>query len=161
MMRCWKLLIFVTALRWILPSPGWAQAVVMGTVVAEGSGRPIPGATVHLEKSRRGAITQPDGRFVIVDVPAGSDVLIVRSIGYRSYRQPLNLRSGDTLRLRIALSEATIELQKVVVAASKRVQSAQEVPVSVSVVGIQNIELRGHTQLDQVLRYVPLVMVEM
>ena len=154
-MKRWQWVVLVAVLHWTLSLPGWAQAVVTGIVVAKQSGRPIPGATVYLEKSKQGAVTQPDGRFVIANVPAGSDVLIVRSIGYRSYRQPLQLRSGDTLRLRIALAEATIELQKVVVAASKRVQSAQEVPVSVSVVGIQNIELRGHTQLDQVLRYVP------
>ncbi len=133
----------------------WAQGVIEGTVVSQRTGRPIPGATVMLKNAQRGAITQPDGRFRITGVPSGQYLLTVRSLGYHPYHRSLQLKAGDTLRLHIALQPAAIEMQRVVIAASKRVQSAQEVPVSVSVVDLQNIELRAQTQLDYVLRYVP------
>lgn len=141
----------------VLCSPPWllGEAVIQGVVRSQETKLPVSGATVYLKELRRGAVAGPNGFFRIQNVPAGSYTIIVRSVGYQEYQRSIRIAEADTLKLEILLAESIIRTQEVVVSAAKRVQAVQEVPVSVAVVPLKSIELRGHTQLDQILRYVP------
>jgi TonB-linked SusC/RagA family outer membrane protein len=95
-------------------APAFAQQpnVVGGTVVESKSMRPLSGAQVVIQGQGRGVLTDVNGRFRITGV-TGSDVTIeVVMIGYRARTQ--TARVGDTA-VRIALDEAAVELNEIVV----------------------------------------------
>ncbi len=83
---------------------------VSGTVVDGGSGDPLIGASVLVEGTTRGTVTDLDGRFSL-SVPRGAK-LVVGSIGYKDYSF---LSSGNTHDLRISLEVSSEYLDEVVV----------------------------------------------
>lgn len=138
----------------------WAQfGTIVGVVVEQSSGDPVVGATIRLSGLPHGAVSRRDGSFVLRRVPAGNLTLLVSAVGYHPAEQRIALSSGDTVRVRIGLRVESIASQAVVVSATRRVQSVQEVSTSVSLVDAQAIAERGLTRLDEVLRYVPGVVV--
>ena len=96
-----------------LAAPGRAQqGSVAGVVVAAGSARPIAGAQVVVEGTGRGAVTDVNGRFHISGLSGGEVTLRVIMIGYRTVTVPA--RVGDAA-IRVALTEAAVELDQIVV----------------------------------------------
>ncbi len=58
------------------------------------SGEPFAGARVHVRHARSSAITDTAGRFVLEDLPAGTQMLVVRHPGYAISELPVELRPG-------------------------------------------------------------------
>ena len=83
---------------------------VSGTVVDGGSGDPLIGASVLVEGTTRGTVTDLDGRFSL-SVPKGSK-LVIGSIGFKDYSF---LASGNTKDIRISLEVSSEFLEEVVV----------------------------------------------
>ena len=90
------------------PSPG-PSATVAGQVTDADTGEPLPGATVQLDGTFVGTVTNRDGQFVL-DLAGRMGALVVRYIGYETARvQP----AGE--RLDVALVPSALELGEVVV----------------------------------------------
>lgn len=81
---------------------------VSGTVT-DGNGEPIPGATVVIEGSTTGTVTDIDGKFSL-EVPDGA-VLLFSFIGYQTQR----INPGNQSNLAITLLEDATSLDEVVV----------------------------------------------
>lgn len=106
-------------IRWALglallvpAGPLAAQGSVSGTVIAEGSLRPLPGAQVVVQGTGAGTLTDARGRFLLTGLTGVDVSLQVRMLGYRPVERMV--RVGDT-NVRIALAETAIELDEVVV----------------------------------------------
>jgi TonB-linked SusC/RagA family outer membrane protein len=73
----------LTLLLTVLVSPdASAQRRVTGRVTAT-TGEPVQGVNVKVQGTTIGTYTADDGRFTLINVPAGSQVLTVRRIGYK------------------------------------------------------------------------------
>src|SRR5262245_46160331 len=82
LIRCSALL----ALWLLLPSLAVAQdgrGRIVGRVIDGSSGAPIPGAQVTVEGTSITVIADWSGRYVLYEVPAGTQVVTVRMIGYQ------------------------------------------------------------------------------
>lgn len=84
------------------------QRTFRGTVT-DSSGMPIPGASVVLKNTTKGAITSEDGTFSL-QAPEGSTVVIT-SVGYQSREMAL----GGNTNLRIRLEQLASSLTDIVV----------------------------------------------
>jgi hypothetical protein len=62
--------------------PKRALGSITGTVVDSATGKPIVGAPVQILGTTMGALTGPDGRYKIINIPVGEYVLISRTLGY-------------------------------------------------------------------------------
>jgi hypothetical protein len=95
------------------------SAAVVGRVVAQGSGAPVPGALVRLRGRPERAVTDSGGRFAIAGVPAGSYLAQVQGVGFRP--ESVTVRSaGDEPvaradRVTVALRPDSARLSEVVV----------------------------------------------
>ena len=69
---------------------------VEGRVTAAASGAPIPSAEVSVVGTNLGTRTNPEGRFALLDVPAGPHDLRILAIGYKLGTLRLVVRS-DTV----------------------------------------------------------------
>src|SRR5712691_4863514 len=77
------------------------RGTIRGRVSDGATQQPLSGATVTL--GSRGALTQADGHFLITGVPAGTDTLRARMIGYAPAAQPVTVVGGDTVVVDLAM----------------------------------------------------------
>jgi hypothetical protein len=96
------------------------EASIAGTVIDEANGEPLPGATVQVENTATGftsgTTTNQRGEFSVGSLPLGPYAVTVSFVGYGPERRSgLRLTQGDEIQLEITMSEATQELQEVVV----------------------------------------------
>jgi hypothetical protein len=83
------------------------RATLMGTVLDEND-RPRPGARVSVDDAAGEAHSNEDGRFVITNLPAGSQMAMVRMIGFSAMRVPVLLRNGDTTHVTMRVKGLTV-----------------------------------------------------
>jgi iron complex outermembrane receptor protein len=113
-------------------------AQVGGSIYADGE--PIVGATVRLEETRLGAVSDRDGRFLIRNVPAGSYRLTISSIGYGSIDTTITLQSGDSLHLDLLMEAEVSESEEIVVTGTRTQRGIADVPVRIEAVPQEEVE---------------------
>ena len=81
-LRYWYVFVLAFAL---LPVTLDAQerATVSGTITAQTSGQPLPGAQVTIPATTSRAVTDENGRFSLLNVPQGPHTLRVTRLGFR------------------------------------------------------------------------------
>ncbi len=126
------------------------------TAVTEGQAESLIGAIVLIQGSVRGTTTNLKGEYRISDRPPGRYTLAVSMVGYqRSLRPDIEVVEGQDAVVNFSLTGAPVQFDQVVVTASKRAQSLEEVPVSLSVLDAVEIRQRNALVLDDALRYIP------
>jgi TonB-linked SusC/RagA family outer membrane protein len=78
---------------------------------------PVATAQVQVVGTTIGSLTNADGRFTLVNVPAGARVLRVQMMGYSATDQNVTVVAGGSVNVRFELKEAAIALPSVVVTA--------------------------------------------
>lgn len=73
----------------------------------------IPGASVLIEQLNKGAISDFNGKFTIVNVEAGTYDLVIKYLGYSDYREQITVLPKQTTTLSITLTEQATELDEV------------------------------------------------
>jgi hypothetical protein len=105
-----------------------AQTGAVRGIVRNGEGEALVSATVQIEGSTLGALTDASGAFRIERVPAGEHWLVARMIGFEPVRQKVTVRSGETVAVTIALGSGSVGLREVEVRASKRQEQSDTRP---------------------------------
>lgn len=88
-------------------------------VVLDDAGEPLTGATILVQGTTLGTITDMNGQYVLKQVPAGTHVIEVRFISYQTQQvNDVKVAGGKTTRLNVAMKPASEELGEVVVKAT-------------------------------------------
>ncbi len=101
------------------------KARVFGRVVNR-SGAPVVGARVGLMGTSAATLSRANGDFVLDSLPAGTQALVVRQIGYRPTEVPVELSSRAPARVTVQLGIFVPELSPVEVV-SRRDEGLQKV----------------------------------
>ncbi len=88
---------------------------VVGTVTDAASNRPLESVQVFLEGTGIGALSNASGRYILLNVPAGSATVTARLVGYREGSQTITVTAGGRNVADFALSQTAIELNEIVV----------------------------------------------
>ena len=102
---------------------------VRGRVTNAATQQPLAGVSVTV--GRRAGVTRADGGYVLTDVPAGSDTVRARLIGYAPATQAVTVTSGDTVTVDLAMTARAVNLASVVVVGYGQ-QRAGDVTTSVT-----------------------------
>ena len=99
------------------------QVLLRGTATVAGivrttSGAPLPGAEIRVRNAESSTLTDAFGRFVLGDLPAGTQLLMVRRLGYALAEHVVDLRSDRRLEVSVRMTRA-VELDSVRVLASR------------------------------------------
>ena len=100
-----------------LAAPAQAQEAsgrLIGRVVSEETGDPIPGAQVGLETATVGALTNADGQFLIRQIPPGTHAVVVQVIGYATTRvEGVVVEPGSATTLEVGVAPEAVALEGV------------------------------------------------
>jgi TonB-dependent SusC/RagA subfamily outer membrane receptor len=141
------------ALAALAPSPGNAQATstVRGRVVEARTGNPIQSAQISVEGTRLGASTDADGAFTITGVPAGSQTLVARRIGYAPQRKQVTAGAAVS-DVTFSLDATANQLEQVVVTGTATPTTVRALGTSVASVDNSQIAEARSVTVDQALQ---------
>ncbi|MQA91577.1 MAG: SusC/RagA family TonB-linked outer membrane protein [Gemmatimonas sp.] len=91
------------------------QGQVSGTVIDQLTAAPIASASVQVQGTNIGTLTDAQGRFAIPDVPAGTRTIVAQRIGYVTGQSEVTVSSDGTAEVSFALTQAALELDEIVV----------------------------------------------
>jgi hypothetical protein len=101
----------------IAPSRGKpAKGTVRGSVVSL-DGRPVGGARVEAPMWGTAVITKEGGTFSLEGLPTGTQLIIVRHLGFEAARVPVNVTSRQPTEVRVTLGPSVNVLDPVLVTA--------------------------------------------
>jgi TonB-dependent starch-binding outer membrane protein SusC len=101
------------AALWITPlGAQQSTGTIRGRITDDASQRPVQGASVSY--ANHNAVTQSDGRYVLPGVPAGTDTLRVRMIGYSLAARAVSVAPGEAVDMDIAMTAQAVNLSEIV-----------------------------------------------
>lgn len=112
--------------------PRQRQGSITGTVRDGNTLQPIAGARVALPDLGSGALTQSNGRYVIIDVPVGTHRIEVQVIGYRAGSQEVTVPVGGAVQADFDLAVDALRLGELVVTGTPGRARAREVGNSIA-----------------------------
>jgi TonB-linked SusC/RagA family outer membrane protein len=115
---------------------------IVGRVTDGGSSNPINGASIVIDGTTSiGGTSGVDGRFRIVNVPAGSKVLVARRIGYAAQRLTVTVAASGEVTANFALTPSAVSLDQVVVTGTAGAQERRAIGNAVATINAAD-ELR-------------------
>jgi hypothetical protein len=138
----------------LVPSLAAAQAVVVGRVTDAATGAPVRGAVVQLEGAPAGVVSDSAGRYLLMGVAPGPQVLRADHLAYATTRLGINVPARGTLEQDLQMAETALRLQGIAVTADRAGRARGELGTA-SVVGEEAIRQRTAASLAGVLELVP------
>lgn len=90
-----------------------AQTGNIQGVISDENGISVPGATIMIQELKKGAISDFDGKFTLVDIPEGNYKLLIKYLGYADFEQVVTVTDSQTATVNITLSSQSTELDEV------------------------------------------------
>ncbi len=115
------LIAWLAALLATAPAAGQeAPGRIVGRVVDQETGQPISGAQISVEGTRQGALTNVDGRYILLRIPAGTRTLHVTYIGYADKTvQGIGVQADQAVVQDVALVSSAIAIAPITVSATR------------------------------------------
>lgn len=154
-MRAFRLSI-VVALFLLLAAPALAQQGTIEGEVTRPNGKGLGGVTVVVSELGAVEITDNEGRYRFVDVPAGSYTINL-SLGDNADSAEVDVAVGGTARVDTQVDwDVSFAETITVFSASRRRERITEAPAAVTVITQEQLEREAtHGQLPKVLEFTP------
>lgn len=127
-----------------------ATGQVTGSVTAE-DGRPLSGASVNVQGTEIGALTDNNGRFTLNNVQAGQQTVQARLIGYAPASVAVTVAAGQAATANIVMTSMAVELEGIV-AVGYGTQQKVNVTGSVAAVSSEEIAKRPVANVTEALQ---------
>ena len=125
---------------------------VLGQVLDDISGRPLPDVRILLTGTGIGQLTNSSGRFVLLNVPAGDHAVRAALLGYDAAERAITVFPGQAAMLDIEMSAAAIALDEIVVTGVGAETQRRALGTSVEVLSADDFELAPVQSIDQLLQ---------
>jgi len=135
------------------------QGTISGLVVNAETAQPIETAQITIlgagDAQAGGVLTNQQGRFT-VQLPPGGYSLVVRFVGFGQDRvDDVQVTAGATTELTVELESTALQLNPIVVTASRRQEKALESPSNVVTIGADRIQSRAAVSPVENLKNLP------
>jgi iron complex outermembrane receptor protein len=94
------------------------DANIFGHVIDAGTGEHLPFVNLLLKGTRIGTFTDASGHYLLTNLPVGSHILIVQSLGYTPEEIEIEAVAKTTREVNIRLHPTSIDLAEIVLTAS-------------------------------------------
>lgn len=135
----------------LIATAAWGQrGTVTGVVSDRQSGETLPGASVVIQGTTTGTVTDIDGEFTL-PVPAGEVTLVGSFLGYDPLAQTITIAEGETVRVNFPL-QLDVETLEEFVVIGYGIQRREDATGSVAVVGERDFNRGNITTPAELLR---------
>jgi len=138
-MRLRSCLFGAVVLAVLLIGPELGAQQVTGRVADQNTGQPLAAVQVFIAGSGIGALSQQNGRYLLLNVPAGATTLTAQRIGYRSVTVQVTVVAGETLVRDFALAEEALGLDEIIVTGTPGGTQRRAIGNSVASVAVSDI----------------------
>ncbi|MBT4502706.1 MAG: TonB-dependent receptor [Gemmatimonadetes bacterium] len=124
-------------------SSSWAASAgkIAGVIKDSQTGDLLPNANVVLVDSKLGTVSDEEGRFFILNVPAGTYSLRTTYIGYNAYQvEEVRVSADLTTNLEIKMVSSDIQVEEVVIKAERPIID-QTATNAVRIIGAEDLEI--------------------
>ena len=145
--------LLVSALLTAVTSVASAQSGIVRGRISDSTGSAIIGAVVSVEQSTLRTVSDSRGRFTLTAVPAGTQSIRARGIGYLPTTRQVKVTAGLSVELDFTLGRSAVELAplQVVTGSRARHTAAEELAVPVDIFTAEEIKKLGTTETTQIL----------
>lgn len=133
---------------------------IYGHVIDSQTGEHLPYIVVVLKGTTIGVATDNSGHYVIRHVPEGDFVIEVSAVGYKTQTHEINIRKGRNYEVNFVLEEDLVQIEGVIVSATRSETTRRMSPTLVNVVGTDIYDKTNSTTVAQGLSFQPGVRVE-
>lgn len=144
---------FLTLLAALSSIAAFSQNTLTGTI-KDANGSPVEAATVVIKGTNIYGITDANGQFNLTTKEPVPFVIRISSVGFKA--QDFQILELNGQRLEITLVDDSL-LEEIVVTSRRREETAQNVPIPISVVGGPLIEQTGAFNVNRVKELIPSV----
>lgn len=137
----------------LLVTPAVAQqtGTIAGQVVSS-NGQALQEVVVQVQGTELSGLTNTEGRYLILGVPAGEYTLNATYIGYGQGTQTATVAAGGSAVVDFTLQQRAVQLEGVVVTGTAIAAERREVGNSIDLVTAEDIEASGASTIEEVLR---------
>ena len=136
------------------------DAHIHGHVIDKATGEHLPYIVVLLKGTTIGVATENTGHYMIRNVPEGKFTVEVSAMGYKTQTRELNIIKGHAYEVNFILEEDHVQLDGVIVSATRSETTRRMSPTLVNVVGMDVYDRGNYTTVAQGLSFQPGVRVE-
>lgn len=111
-------LLVVTVISLLFYSKSLAQSGGVRGIITDESGLYLPGANISIESEKKGAVSDFDGQFTIVNIPTGKHKIKITFIGYQTTTNTITINEGQTSFLKVVMQPNVNLLDEVTIATS-------------------------------------------
>ncbi|MCY4399115.1 MAG: TonB-dependent receptor [Gemmatimonadetes bacterium] len=135
-----------------MPAPVSGQeGTVTGTVTDAASQRPVGSVQVFLVGTGLGTLSRDNGRFVILNVPAGDYTLRAERIGYTAMEAQVTI-AGGTVQQDFAIDAQALGLDEIVVTGTAGAARRREIGNTVSLLDVGQDVVAPPNNVDALLQ---------
>ena len=136
------------------------DAHIHGHVIDMNTGEHLPYMVVVIKGTTIGVTTENTGHYMIRNVPEGTFTVEVSAVGYKTQSHEIEIRRGRSYEVNFSLEEDHIQIDGVIVSATRSETTRKMSPTLVNVVGMDVYERSNCTTVAQGLAFQPGVRVE-
>ena len=136
------------------------DAHIYGHVIDKTTGEHLPYIVVLIKGTIIGVTTESTGHYMIRNVPEGQFTLEVSAIGYKAQTREVSVRKGHSYEINFALEEDHVQIDGVIVSATRSETTRKMSPTLVNVVGMDIYNKSNCSTVAQGLAFQPGVRVE-
>jgi outer membrane receptor for ferrienterochelin and colicins len=136
------------------------DANVFGDVRSGNNEEHIPFASVYVEGTSIGTVTDQTGHYMLIDLPEGTHTLVAKSLGYSTVKKSVTTVKGQTREVNFVLNEEIMTVNEVVITGTKTFKRQTESPVIVNVLDGKTLDLIQANTLKERLCFQPGLRVE-
>ena len=136
------------------------DAHIHGHIIDKATGEHLPHMVVILKGTTIGVVTDNTGHYMIRNVPEGTFIVEVSAIGYKTQSREINVKKGRAYEVNFILEEDHVQIDGVIVSATRSETTRRMSPTLVNVVGMDVYNKSNSTTVAQGLSFQPGVRVE-
>lgn len=134
--------------------------IIMGHVIVDVTEENIPFASIYIEETGDGTMSNEDGQFEFRNLPAGKYNLRVSAVGYTTVTKEVLVSKEFTSVVHFKLKVEDVMMDELVVSANRNMISRKDAPVVVSVASMQLFDAVNSLDLAKSLNYITGLRVE-
>lgn len=122
-----------------IPASAQDTGTITGLATDASTGGGLASVQVYIEGTGLGTLSNQSGRFIILNVPAGSYTVVAERIGFQRGSQQITVSAGGTAEVNFVMSAEALGLDEIVVTGTAGAARRREVGNSITQLNLDDI----------------------